>query len=104
VIGAGAIVRGDPAVVVGQRWGEHHHRFSAHPGVPMICTRLAVLTAGPPPAHPAHGSTRSRSVIPRMPCWFRCTILDLVLGLATVSVRLDRQGWITVFAAILLGL
>jgi hypothetical protein len=25
-------------------------------------------------------------------------------GLATVSVRLDRQGWITVFAAILLGL
>ena len=25
-------------------------------------------------------------------------------GLATVNVRLDRQGWITVFAAILLSL
>ena len=45
-----------------------------------------------------------------MPWWFRCTILFSAFVLATVNVRLDRQGcfdrqgWITVFAAILLGL
>ena len=32
------------------------------------------------------------------------TILASVFRLATVNVRLDRQGWITVFAALLLGL
>ena len=43
-------------------------------------------------------------MIPRTPWQCTCTSLLVRLGLVTVNVRLDRQGWITVFAALLLGL
>ena len=36
--------------------------------------------------------------------WFVCTILASGFGLATVVLGFDRQGWITVFAALLLAL
>ena len=39
-----------------------------------------------------------------MPLPFRLSSLDSVLGLANVLCGLDRQGWITVFAALLLAL
>ena len=35
---------------------------------------------------------------------FTCTILASGFGLATVALGFDRQGWITVFAALLLAL
>jgi len=44
------------------------------------------------------------SVVPRMPSRFWWRSLDSWFGLATVDLGLDRQGWITFFAAILLAL
>ena len=49
-------------------------------------------------------ATSGKAVIPRMPCKFACTILNSGFGLAAVLLGFDRQGWITVFAALLLAL
>lgn len=35
---------------------------------------------------------------------YRCTTVGSGPGLAIVNIGLDRQGWITVFAAVLLSL
>jgi hypothetical protein len=39
-----------------------------------------------------------------MPYWFICPILASGFGLAAVVLGFDRQGWVTVFAALLLAL
>jgi hypothetical protein len=39
-----------------------------------------------------------------MPSLFRWRSLDSWFGLATLALGFDRQGWITVFAALLLAL
>ena len=43
-------------------------------------------------------------VVPRMPRPFWWASLDSGFGLATLVLGFDRQGWITVFAALLLAL
>jgi len=44
------------------------------------------------------------SVVPRMPRLFWWASLDSGFGLARLVLGFDRQGWITVFAALLLAL
>jgi len=46
----------------------------------------------------------ARAVVPRMHGLLMRRSLDSGLALATVVLGLDRQGWITVFAALLLAL
>ena len=50
------------------------------------------------------GLQAARAVVPRMLLTFRWFSLDSGFGLANVLCGLDRQGWITVFAALLLAL
>ena len=50
------------------------------------------------------GLQAARSVVPRMLLTIRWFSLDSGFGLANVLCGLDRQGWITVFAALLLAL
>ena len=50
------------------------------------------------------GLQAARSVVPRMLLTFRWFSLDSGFVLANVLSGLDRQGWITFFAAILLAL
>ena len=50
------------------------------------------------------GLQAARFVVPRMLLTLRWFSLDSGFGLANVLCGLDRQGWITVFAALLLAL
>ena len=68
---------------------------------------LAGLVGRPLPdlGDPAHIRTDTpRSVEPRMPHWFVCTILASGFGLATVVLGFDLQGAITLIAGLLLAL
>jgi len=64
-----------------------------------------VIPQGAPWASPLGFEVRfaASSVVPRMPMPFRQRSLESGFELANVHCGLDRQGWITVFAALVLA-